>query len=443
MTFRTRRSLFWLVFSGLVLICILAGALIMQVRAQRIRADIVQAISSEDVVLPHFQRGINLSRLQNYAYRDPDRPGKYLWPPFRGPLSSISDSELDRLKALGMDFFRLPVDAGVFLAATDTERRILLDDLKTLILRLIEAGFSVMVDSHPATYSSDWKPKDILADTHGPRFQAYQTFLVDVAKRLRDLPADKVALELMNEPQSPCYRDDGEDWSVTQKRLFDSVRSAAPELVIVLTPACWHTLGGLENMSLEGYDGRTVFDFHFYDPYYLTHQSISWSQFPLRYIAGLTYPWTNGSIESAEKLTRRYQELLKEQGKELPDDAFDKAMSGIRDYYNRKRPDRAYVAGRFDTLAQWSEKYGIASERIVLGEFSAIRPPKGIPDDGSRLAWINDVRTIVEELGYGWALWSYDTEFGLLTDRDTKTIDPGIVDALGLNAEAAKLPVGP
>ncbi|WP_460082798.1 glycoside hydrolase family 5 protein [Roseibium sp. LAB1] len=413
----------------------------MQLRDQRIKEHVALAISSENATVPHFRRGVNLSRLQNYAFRDPDRPGKYLWPPFQGSLSNITDSELQRLSELGMDFFRLPVDAGVFLTATEPERRILLDNLKNLIVRLIDSGFGVMVDSHPATYSSDWKPKDILADTHGPRFKAYDAFLVDLAKRLRDLPADKVALELMNEPQSPCYRDDGEDWSITQKRLFDSVRTVAPDLPIALTPACWHTLEGLENMNLEGYDDKTVFDFHFYDPYYLTHQSISWAQFPLRYIAGLTYPWTSGNIEYAEKLTRQYQDLLKKKGKELPEDAFDKAMSGIRDYYNRKRPDLAYIESRFDTLAQWSAKYDIAPDRIVLGEFSAIRPPEGIPDDGSRLAWIRDVRTVVEGLGYGWALWSYDTEFGILTDREAKTLDVGIVEALGLNADAIDLPI--
>lgn len=443
MIFPNGKERLWRFLTGLLVFCLISSFTQWPTGSGFSGTGASLAASGQSGAVPHFRRGVNLSRLQNYAYRDPDRPGKYLWPPFQGDLARITDAELERLTALGFDFVRLPVDAGVFLAADAVDRRLLLDDLKSLVVRLIDAGLGVMVDSHPATYQSDWTPRDILAEADGPRLEAYAGFLVDVAKRLRDLPPDRVALELMNEPQSVCFREDGEDWSVTQKKLFDRVREAAPGLPVVLTPGCWRSLRELEYMSLEGYDDKVIFDFHFYDPYYLTHQSLPWSMVPLRYIAGLTYPWTSGSIESAEILTRQRLAALKKSGVDVPDDAFVRAMEGVRDYYNRKRPDLGFIEERFDTLAQWSDKYEIAPERMVLGEFSAIRPPKGLPDDGSRLAWIRDVRTVTELLGFGWAFWDYDEGFGMITDNATRTIDAGIVEALGLNADALAIPVRP
>ena len=196
---------------GLAFLVFVGGFLYLDERQNAIAAG-TQAAKEETISIPKFKRGINVSRLQNFAYRDPQRPGKYLWPPFRGELSKVSDAELERLRALGFDFIRFPIDAGVFLAATDSERRILLDDTKSITVRLLDSGFTVMVDLHPAAYLTEWAPVDILRDApDGPRFQAYSDLVEEVAKRIRDLPTDKVALELMNEPQGVCFEEDSQD----------------------------------------------------------------------------------------------------------------------------------------------------------------------------------------------------------------------------------------
>jgi len=386
--------------------------------------------------IPEFRRGINLSRLQSFSWSDPDRPGKYRWPPFQGDLSKVSDAELDRLSALGFDFIRLPVDAGPFLAGSEPERRLLIDDLKTLTLRLIDKGFAVVVDMHPARYASVWQPQDILEDPEGPKFQAYDELLVRIARRLRDVPSDKIAFELMNEPQPACVRDEGEDWKVSQKRLYDSVRRAAPDLAIVLSGTCWSSIDGIVRLDPAQYDAKTLFDAHFYDPHSFTHQAIVWSSVPLRYIAGLSYPFDRGSIEQTEHLTRQYLEKRQTGPNPPPENAFEEARTGIRDYYRSTRPDRAYIEGRFDKLADWAASHGVAPGRIVIGEFSAFRLPYGLAEDGSRLAWLEDVRSAAEARGFGWALWDYYEGFGLMTDNEARTIDREMVEALGLDGGA-------
>ncbi len=386
--------------------------------------------------LPRFRRGINLSNMFGFSVRDPSRPGHYLWPPFQGASVKVSDGEIDRLVALGFDFVRLPVDAGPFLAASAPERRLLLDDLKTAVLRLLDRRLSVLVDMHPANYASAWQPKDILKDPHGPAFQAYQDFLVDVAKRLRDLPPTEVALELMNEPQPACSRDDGEDWTISQKRLYDSLQPIAPDLPIVLSGPCWSSIDGAIRLDPAQFGKNTLIDVHFYGPHSFTHQSIRWASVPLRYIAGLTYPSTEGNVETTERLTKRHLANLAANGTELPDDAFDQARRGIREYYLLKKPDLRYIQDRFDKLSDWADSNQIDPFRIVIGEFSAIRRPDGIPEDGSRLKWLADVRNTAEAHGFGWALWDYREGFGLLTDNNSRAIDHDMVKALGLNTDA-------
>lgn len=382
--------------------------------------------------VPRFTRGINLSRLLSFPYRDPAKPGSYLWPPFQGEMSRFSNAELKQLSSLGLDFVRLPVDAGPYLAASEPDKRLLLDELRAWVLKLLENDLAVMVDIHPATYASLWRPEDILRDPKGAALAAYEELLRDIARRIKDLPADKVALELMNEPQPKCVRQDGEDWTVTQRRLYAAVRETAPDLPLVLTGGCWSSIDGLSSLDPGGYDSRTLFDIHFYEPHFFTHQSLIWTSPPTRYFAGLSYPWTNGTVERSEQLTKDHLRQLARNGQPQPDDAFGEAARQIRSYYARLRPDKTVMESRFKIIADWAETNGIPAYRIVIGEFGAVRPPAYVPDDGSRTAWYKDMRLTAEENGFGWALWDDHAGFGILLGNGNSQIDKPVAEALGL-----------
>ncbi|GEO85257.1 glycosyl hydrolase family 5 [Ciceribacter naphthalenivorans] len=393
----------------------------------------MSAHAATPLPIPHFKRGINLARLQSFASRDPAKPGAYLWPPFQGGMARMSDSEIRRLRALGFDFVRLPVDAGPFLAASEPDRRLLLDDLRALVLRLLKGDLTVMVDIHPATYASVWRPEDILRDPSGPAFAAYQSLLFDVARRIKDLPTTQVALELMNEPQPKCVRENGEDWTISQKRLYSAVRTIAPDLPIVLTGGCWSSINGLATLDADGYDSRTLFDVHFYEPHFFTHQSQPWTSPPTRYLAGLSYPWTNGSVELAERLT---EEHLRQQAKTStppPEEALAMARDYISSYYRSTKPDLTMIEKRFAEIADWAKEHDISADRIVIGEFGAVRRPAYIPDDGSRVAWYRDVRLTTEKDGFGWAVWDDHVNFGLMTGDGNGAFDMDVAKALGLD----------
>ncbi len=395
--------------------------------------------SAEQRVTPEFRRGINLSRPLEYARRDPARPGAYLWPPFTDPLGKMSDRELQRLADLGFDFVRLPVDTGPFLSASDVQRSELLAQMDALVQRLQSFGLAVLLDLHPAPYESVWKPSDLLADPAGEKFAAYTQLAELFAQRFADQSPRRFALELMNEPQPACQRTHGEDWLVTQVRLYQSLRKVAPHLPLVLTGPCWSSADGLIRIDPTPFDKATLFDMHFYDPHVFTHQSIVWSSAPLRFIAGLSYPATTGSEERTLKLTRDYISWLTARGHDVPGNALQQARPVIHAYYTEEKPSPAYIKARFQMAVDWRREHGIAADRILTGEFGAYAPPPGIEDNGSRLRWLTDVRKTSESNGFGWALWDYGEGFGLLSDAKTRRLDRGAVKALGL-APAPLLP---
>jgi hypothetical protein len=54
-------------------------------------------------------------------------------------------------------------------------------------------------------------------------------------------------------------------------------------------------------------------------------------------------------------------------------------------------------------------------------------------DPKYRAAWIKDVRTALEHHGIGWAMWEYDSTFGVVTVQNGKKVpDPLTLGALGL-----------
>ncbi len=372
----------------------------------------------------------------SFARRDPARPGGYLWPPFQGDLAIMTNAELDRLRDLGFDFVRLPVDVGPFMEADEDNARALFDLMREWVLRLRGHGLSVLLDIHPATYQSDWRPEDILADPRGEKFRRYMEFLERTADLFGDQPADGFALELMNEPQPACEREDGEDWTISQKRLFDAVRAVAPEMPVVLTGGCWASADGLMLLDPALFDAATLYDFHFYEPYYFTHQSLPWASPPGRYLAGLTYPAASGSLEVTLDKTRAHIARMEAGGTPQPADAVAVAKKYASSYYGRRESGPKTIAARFDDIVIWAGRNGVAPGRIVAGEFSAIRWPDDVEDDGSRLRWIADVRAAAEDRGFGWAFWDYNEGFGLLADNASRRVDPGTAASLGLNPDA-------
>jgi hypothetical protein len=126
-------------------------------------------------------------------------------------------------------------------------------------------------------------------------------------------------------------------------------------------------------------------------------------------VHGLAYP---SNRESAEKAAA----LVPDAVNRLP------ILRYGMDHWNADRIDM-----EIGQAAAWGKRWNVP---LVCNEFGVYRPNA---DPKDRAAWIHDVRTALEKYGIGWAMWEYDSTFGVVTTENGKKVpDPVTLNALGL-----------
>jgi endoglucanase len=371
-----------------------------------------------------LKRGINVGDYLAY-------PQSETWPIFRGPRTATTDDEFQRMAAAGFDFIRLPVEPSPFLDRSPGEVQALEERLVSFVKRVAATGMRVMVTGwarHETT--PRWRPAQVLATRDSAELRTYVEFLKRIVVLLRDIPQDKWVLEPMNEPQVVCWRGDGPDWTVIQRNIYKELRAIAPTLTIVLTPGCWSGTRGLKHLDLAGYDARTLVDVHYYEPHSFTHQGTTWGDEGLKSLAGLSFP---PSLTDRQAATDASARLFEARGARGGAPAFTSTLRELDDYIRNDRgPD--YIGKGMATVKDWAEQQGITADRVIIGEFGAYRQPATakVSDDGSRARWLEAVRSAAEAQAFGWALYAYHSDFGLVSDEATAAWDNAMLPALGL-----------
>lgn len=95
--------------------------------------------------------------------------------------------------------------------------------------------------------------------------------------------------------------------------------------------------------------------------------------------------------------------------------------------YGWARWDRARVDASVAFAERWSKEL---EAPVYCGEFGVHRP---FADARARARWIEDMRVALERHHLGWAMWDYQTNFGVVTKKDgVATPDEQVIRALGL-----------
>ncbi len=375
-----------------------------------------------------FERGINVSSVFTY----PEDAG---WPPFRGPRAQFEDEEFDRLAEVGFDFIRLPVDPSPFDHVRSDRRAELFEDVARFVARANGAGLAVIVSGHPTHSDTAWLPEHD-GEPGRASFEDYAVWLEDLTKAVNAVAPDRgAAIGLMNEPQSVCVIEDGTDWAEFQMVLHKRVR-ALTDLPIVLTGGCWSTIRGLEQLAEYPDDPDTLFDVHYYLPFAYTHQGATWATPILAHVGGLRFPphrTDPAEVDSAvTALLESRHDGTAEEARAIRRDA-----QAEIDRYLAEAGWPGQIAEDFARLSQWADDRGIARERILLGEFGAIRPPEETEADRkSRADYLRAVRRAAEVEGFGWAMWEYLSPFGLVETDPSRVLMPDVLEALGLQRPA-------
>lgn len=381
---------------------------------------------------PRLRRGVSLWPWFSLTREYPAPRTDYAWPPFQDQRPVPRPDDLRRLSQAGLDFVRIPVDPGPFLAFEGTPfRRRLLDELDDAVAACLAAGLDAVVNVQINEATHHWNSRRLIAGRTAPGYPAYRALVADLARRLD--PA-RTVLEPVNEPPQACG---AAEWTALQRDLLDMARAAAPALTLTATGACGSMVPGLQALDpkpLAGL-GPLAYVVHFYEPYLFTHQGAPWMRGEPIYRALNAVPWPGsaGTLDATLAAVRRRMAQDTERTATEQAAAYAETEAKMRDYFDA-RPDRAFLEHGLSGVRDWAAANGVPTKKILIGEFGALRSDARYVAAGAadRARYLRDLRETIEGYGFGWAYWNFFDGFGLVTDDATRAFDPAIAAALGL-----------
>ena len=339
-----------------------------------------------------LKRGINASEWFAQVY---DKRG-YTPEHFRAWMTA---DDIALIKSMGFDHIRLSVNPEPMLTGEPNKIPAeYLGYLDAAVKMILDHGLAVVIDLHP---ESDFKARLAKDDDSVERFA---DFWRSLAQHYSTWDADRVFLEIMNEPEfTDRYR-----WLGVQMKLAAAIRQGAPGLTIIAAGARWSSDDELVFQE-PLHDPNVIYNFHFYEPHIFTHQGATWGAYYWHWLRGLKYPSSPDSAEIVAPL--------------VPDEV--DRLQVIR--YGRDHWDADRIESEMKQAAEWARRRGVP---LVCNEFGVYR---AYSDAQDRDAWIHDVRTALEHNGIGWTMWDYSGSFGVVTKTGGKTAaDDEVLRALGL-----------
>lgn len=380
-----------------------------------------------------LRRGVNAWPWFSLTKEYPAPRTDYAFPPFQDQRPVPRGEDLRRLRRVGFDFIRLPVDPGPYLAFAGPQRAALLTILFDAVSQALEADLAVVVNLQINEATHYWNSGRMVASTRAPDFPAYRALVADVAAGLAKLgAAGRLALEPVNEPSQACG---SEVWNAVQMTLLRAARAAAPALTLVATGSCGSMIPGLEALDPAPVLALApvLLTVHYYEPYLFSHQGAPWMSEPVyRALNAVPWPASAGSLEATLAAVRRRMATDTERSAGAKAAAYRETEEVLKVYFDAQ-PDRPFVDQAFSRVKAYAERHAIPQGQILLGEFGALRSDARYvaapaPD---RARYIRDVRLSAEAHGLPWAFWNLFDGMGLMDD-DTRAFDPAILAALGL-----------
>jgi len=331
-------------------------------------------------------------------------------------------SELQKLRDMGADFIRLPIEPTKFYDASS----VVWSQLERTLTEAKRLNLKVIVDLHPQ-YNTQR-----LALTGDARYPALLTRL---ATLLPKYGLSNVALELMNEPISPVGDscEQSFDWNAIQQKFYSAARAGSKTLTLIATGKCWGGINGLLEIKplQQGgvQDKNVIYSLHDYDPMFFTHQSASWAGWQLAYARGVPYPIT------PERMNAVLPSILYG----VPNKRLRAELKGQLEALGAQGFNKASMQKELARASDWGKKN---NARLLLGEFGAlvnVTPPQ------DRVQWIRDMRESAQSLGMAYAMWGFDSSDGASTFGPFRNgaLEVGALEALGFKAPPEAKPTPP
>ena len=320
----------------------------------------------------------------------------------QGPLevshleSFIKEEDIKRIKEIGCDHLRLPVDfENIYNEKEMCDNPIGYKFIDLCIDWCKKYGLNVVLDLHKA-------PGYIFDDfEYSAGFftnEKLMSLFLDIWDRLSKRYAkysDMMMFEMLNEVTS---FDVIKEWNDLALRCIKVIRKNAPKVKILYGGVGYSSVLAVKYIP-KPYDENIVFNVHCYEPMAFTHQGAYWVEkmpedFRISYpvdekkyeeICKIVPPLTNGTLGDAKNALK----MLKEN----------------------------FFIDLFKEAVDHANKYNVA---LYCGEYGVIDRA----DLKSSLAWIKHINDAFNYYGIGRALWSYKKmDFGIIDDHYKEIFD--------------------
>lgn len=377
-----------------------------------------------------LQRGVNVVLWLEWRSIDEFLADPAYLDTFPDVRRDVTPEMYESLAAQGFDHVRMPIDPGPMLAFGPGDRQDqMIAGTRIAAQTALDAGLKVVVDLHPIP-----RGDDIGGSGHivGDGWPDYVTLVGRIAEALDGMPADRVALELLNEPPFDCdavYSGAPARWPAMQAEAHAAARAGAPDLTLILTGACWGQANALASLTPSLIpDDNVLWTFHSYTPFLFSHQGAVWTDAPARHVWDLPYPPSAVTDESAASVIEGAVAHMEGETGQADREMIEEAVS---EYRGVSAEDIEQDVAR---AAEWADRHGIPRSRIYFGEFGVHHTWGGraLPREWVH-AFLADMRSAAEAAGMPWAVVSYVGGMGIAPEDDPlRRLAPETCAALGL-----------
>lgn len=313
----------------------------------------------------------------------------------------IKEQDMIRIKELGFDHIRLPIDEVQFW----DEQGNRLDEAWQLLTNALEwcckHDLRVIVDLHTLRSHSfvlQEGQKNALYEDPA-ELQKLIDMWTQLSAEIKRFPIRMVAYEFMNEPVA----DDPEQWNQVVEKVHTALRKLEPDRKLVIGSNRWQSVGTFKDLRIPAGDKNIILSFHYYNPMFVTHYRASWTDVG-RYTGTVNYPGQLISQAEYEKAPEQVQKIIRDN-------------EGLTEW-NRQR-----IKNDMADAIKLAQDLGL---QLFCGEWGAYqRTPRDLA-----YAWMTDMISIFNECNIAWTLWCYDADFGFWDQRTQDFKDKGMFDIL-------------
>jgi endoglucanase len=232
------------------------------------------------------------------------------------------------MAAAGFKAVRLPVrwNAKAMGQAPYTLDPGFLGRVDTMVRAALAAGLWVVLDFHH--YNE-------LYDDPAAQTDRFLGIWRQLSAHYRTYPPT-LLFEILNEPHAKLGP---EQWNALYPKALAVIRADNPDRVVLIDPADWGGIHGLDTLRLPGGDPNLILSFHDYAPFHFTHQGASWVGGDS--LAWLGTRWT-GSFAEEESMREDFAKVKAfAEGAHVPVNLGEYGAISLADQASRVRWTRA------------------------------------------------------------------------------------------------------